>query len=469
MHDLGDNAHAGQARREGEFHCGFGVAGALRHAAVNGAQREDVAGAGNIRRSGGSVREDLHGACAICRGDAGAHTRCRIAGDGVCSALGVLVVGDHGRQVHLVGTLVAQGCADHAGGVADHEAHQLGGCVLGGEDDVTFVFAVFVVNDDYGATCCDSVHCGLHAVEDACGVGATRRNLLTGVRRVSLGHACERGQTLHVLSERIGLKVHAVADLEGTEVGCLQGFGNQTDLEPCGGFTGLRNGGDGQGHARNSDGALLSEQGCQFGGQVETQGAPRLVRGDGCEGTDRIHVALHDVTVEAATGGQAALQVDGVAGVQVAEVGAAQSLTHRVGAELAGLQLVEVDSGEAYTVDGEGSAVFEVGDNVTGVEGQIGCVATFDGGDGFYGAEGANDSGKHVCFPFLAVSAGASSLRATGGDGLFVGITIRIFRIFPVTGSFCASMRTSRHKLAGRRRGFLEVLLPPPALNPGGC
>ena len=124
------------------------------------------------------------------------------------------------------------------------------------------------------------------------------------------------------------------------------------------------------------------------------------MRGDGCEGTDRIHVPLHDVTVEAATGGQAALQVDGVAGVQVAEVGAAQSLTHRVGAELTGLQLVEVDSGEAYTVDGEGATVFEVGDDVTGVEGQVGCVATFDGGDGFYGAEGANDSGKHVCFSF---------------------------------------------------------------------
>ena len=124
------------------------------------------------------------------------------------------------------------------------------------------------------------------------------------------------------------------------------------------------------------------------------------MRGDGCEGAHRIHVALHDVTVEAATGGQAALQVDGVAGVQVAEVGAAQSLTHRVGAELAGLQLVEVDSSEAYTVDGEGATVFEVGDDVTGVEGQVGCVATFDGGDGFYGAEGANDSGKHVCFSF---------------------------------------------------------------------
>ena len=209
--------------------------------------------------------------------------------------------------------------------------------MLGSEDDIAFVFAVFIVDDDYGATCGDSVHCGLHAVKDGCGVGAARRNLLTGVCRAGLRYASERGQTLHVLSERIGLKVHAVADLESAEVGCLQSFGNQANLEPRGGFAGLRYCGDGQRHSRNSDGSLLSEQGCQVGGQVEAQGTPCLVRSNGCEGAHRIHVTLHDVTVEAATGGQAALQVDGVTRVQIAEVGAAQRLAHGVGAELAGL------------------------------------------------------------------------------------------------------------------------------------
>ena len=285
--------------------------------------------------------------------------------------------------------------------------------MLGGEDNVALVLTILVVHHDHGAAGGDGVHRGLHAVEHACGVSAAGRNLL----RSSLRRAGEGGQALHVLGERIGLEVHAVADLERAEVGCLQGFGNQADLKPRGALTGGRNGGDGQGHAGDGDGALLRQQGCQFGGQVETQGAPRLVRGDGCEGTDRIHVALHDVPVEAAAGGQATLQIDAVAGVQVAEVGAAQGLAHGVGAELAGLQLVEVDSGEAYTVDGEGAAVFEVGDDIAGVEGQVGCVATLDGGDGFYGAEGANNSGKHV-FSFSRRIRRLSSLRVTGGDGL---------------------------------------------------
>ena len=61
--------------------------------------------------------------------------------------------------------------------------------------------------------------------------------------------------------------------------------------------------------------------------------------------------------------------------------------------------------------------MFEVGDDVTGVEGQVGCVAAFDGGDGFYGAEGANNSGKHV-FSFSRRIRRLSSLRVTGGDGL---------------------------------------------------
>ena len=414
MHDLGDDAHAGQPSRAGELHGGLSVAGALSHAAVNGAQREDVAGAGDVRRGGGGIGKNLHGACAVRRRDAGAHAGGRIAGDGVGGALGILVVGDHGRQLHLVGALVAHGGAHHAGGVANHEAHQLGGCVLGGKDNVALVLTVLVVHHDHGATCGDSVHRGLHAVEDACGVGAARRHLLGGgsLRRTDKG-----GQALHILGERIGLEVHAIANLERAEVGCLQGFGNQADLKPRGALTWGRYRGDGQGHAGDGDGALLREQGCQFGGQGEAQGAPRLVRGDGGEGTDRIHVALHDVSVEAAAGGQATLQVDGIAGGQVAEVGAAQGLAHGVGAELAGLQTVEVDGGEADTVDGERAAVLEVGDDIAGVEGQVGCVATLDGGDGFYGAEGANNSGKHV-FSFSRRIRRLSSLRVTGGDGL---------------------------------------------------
>ena len=286
--------------------------------------------------------------------------------------------------------------------------------MLGAEDDVALVLAVLVVHHDHGAAGGDGVHRGLHAVEHACGVGAARRDLLGGG---SLRRAGEGGQALHVLGERIGLEVHAVADLERAEVGCLQGFGNQADLEPCGALTGRGHRGDGQGHARNSDGALLSEQGCQLGGQVETQGAPRLVRGDGSEGADRIHVALHDVPVEAATGGQATLQVDGIAGGQVAEVGAAQGLAHGVGTELAGLQLIEVDGGKTDTVDGERAAVLKIGDDIASVESQVGCVATLDGGDGFYGAEGANNSGKHV-FSFSRRIRRLSSLRVTGGDGL---------------------------------------------------
>ena len=299
--------------------------------------------------------------------------------------------------------------------------------MLGSEDDVAFVFAVFIVNDDYGAAGSDSVHRGLHAVQNACSIGATRCNLLGGR---SLGRASEGGQALHVFGERIGLKVHTVANLERAEVGCLQSFGNQADLKPCRALAGSGNRGDGQGHTRNSDGALLCEQGCQLGGQIETQGAPRLVGRDGGEGADRIHVTLHDVSVEAAAGGQATLQVDGVSGGQVAEVGAAQGLAHGVGAELTGLQLVKVYGGQADTVDGERAAVLAVGDDITGGEGQVGCVATLDGGDRFYGAEGANNSGKHVVSfsrrPPVVV------IEGDGRRWFALRITIRIFRIFSV-------------------------------------
>lgn len=69
--------------------------------------------------------------------------------DGVGGGAGVLVVGHHLREVEVEGALGQEGRADQAGGVADHEGHLFGGDGLGGDDEVGFVFAGGVVEDDY--------------------------------------------------------------------------------------------------------------------------------------------------------------------------------------------------------------------------------------------------------------------------------------------------------------------------------
>lgn len=118
-----------------EFHSGLGVAYALAHAAGGSAQRENVAGADEACGRGFRVGEVLAAEGAVVgadsRGDAGIGG---VDGDGVGGAAGVLAGGDHDRELEGVGAGGHDGCADEAGGVADHPGHLFGGDVFGGDD-----------------------------------------------------------------------------------------------------------------------------------------------------------------------------------------------------------------------------------------------------------------------------------------------------------------------------------------------
>jgi hypothetical protein len=63
--DLAQDAGRVQAGHAGEVDGGLGVAGPLQHPALPVAQREDVAGPGEVARLGGRVDEGLHGGGAV--------------------------------------------------------------------------------------------------------------------------------------------------------------------------------------------------------------------------------------------------------------------------------------------------------------------------------------------------------------------------------------------------------------------
>ena len=69
--DLGEHAGRVAAREPGEVDRGLGVAGALQHAAVAVAQREDVAGPGEVGRDGRAVDQRVHRRAAVGGRDAG--------------------------------------------------------------------------------------------------------------------------------------------------------------------------------------------------------------------------------------------------------------------------------------------------------------------------------------------------------------------------------------------------------------
>ena len=69
----------------------------------------------------------------------------------------VVGAGDHQRQLELVEPRTLERQADHATRVADHERHLLGRHLLGRDDEVALVLAVFVVDHDDELTARDRV------------------------------------------------------------------------------------------------------------------------------------------------------------------------------------------------------------------------------------------------------------------------------------------------------------------------
>ena len=58
------------------------------------------------------------------------------------------IVGDLHLELEFTGTVFGDRCAEDATAVAHHEVHLLGGNLFSGDDEVAFVLAVLIVDDD---------------------------------------------------------------------------------------------------------------------------------------------------------------------------------------------------------------------------------------------------------------------------------------------------------------------------------
>ncbi|MCY1431480.1 hypothetical protein D9M71_474500 [compost metagenome] len=146
VHHFDDHRGRGETGQAGQVATGFGVAGAGQHAAFPGAQREDVArlhdvGGTCVGGDGGG-----HGAGAIGGGDTGGHADGGLDGHGERGAEHAAVARHHLLQAQAFAVFVGQGQADQATGFTGHEADCLGCAAVGGQQQVAFVFPVFIVD-----------------------------------------------------------------------------------------------------------------------------------------------------------------------------------------------------------------------------------------------------------------------------------------------------------------------------------
>lgn len=120
--------------------------GPLANTALPSLEGQDVTGTTQGIRGCGGVGEGAAREGAVVGGDAGGDGGVvGVDGEGVGGAAGVLALRDHLGEFEGFGAGGEDGGAHEAGGVADHEGELFGCGVLGGEDEIGFVFAAGVV------------------------------------------------------------------------------------------------------------------------------------------------------------------------------------------------------------------------------------------------------------------------------------------------------------------------------------
>ena len=166
--DLADHGGGIETGKAGKIDGSLGVAGALENAATAGAQREDVAGPPKVSGSCGGMESDLDGAGAVLGGNAGGNpvlwTGIDADGEGGLVAVGIGT--DHQRKIKDIETLTLHGNADETAGLGSHEVDLEGCGELGSADDVAFILAVLIIDDNDRLTVTnggEAIDHGIHA------------------------------------------------------------------------------------------------------------------------------------------------------------------------------------------------------------------------------------------------------------------------------------------------------------------
>ena len=147
-HDFADDASGSQPGNAREIDTSFGLTGADQHAAFARAQRENVSRACEILRLRFWINGREDGDGAVRSADTGGDAYPRVDGFRECGAVHGSVDWRHERKVEFVAALFGEGHADQTTAVLGHEIDGLGRDFFGGHGEVTFVFAVLIVDED---------------------------------------------------------------------------------------------------------------------------------------------------------------------------------------------------------------------------------------------------------------------------------------------------------------------------------
>ena len=127
---------------------GLGVAGALEHALINGAQRVDVARTAEVLRLTVGIGQGADGHRAVVHRHAGGATVQQVDGYRERSAQHRCVVIDLHVQLQFMAALGSDGGAQHAASLTQHEINLFLGDFFGSDDKIAFVLTILVIDHD---------------------------------------------------------------------------------------------------------------------------------------------------------------------------------------------------------------------------------------------------------------------------------------------------------------------------------
>ena len=146
------------------------MTGSHQHTADPACQGKDVARANKVVGAYIAVREGQCRIGALLGGDSRRQAVPVVHAHRECGGQRRIVARHHGFEVQTLRIIHRQRRAENPARVADHECDPLGRCFRCGHDEVAFVFAVVVIDDDDEFALPHGLDSVLHAVEHYCPV-----------------------------------------------------------------------------------------------------------------------------------------------------------------------------------------------------------------------------------------------------------------------------------------------------------
>ena len=363
VHDLADDGGGRSPGHARQVEGGLGLARAHEHAAGVVAQREDVAGAGEVGRPGCRIDEYLDGAGAVGRGDARRDALGRVRRDGEGRTVPCGIGLHHLRQSECVQPVAFHRHADQAAGVHRHEVDGLLRDEVRREGEVALVLAVFIVNDDYEAPVAKRFD-GLFGRQ---GWHACFRSLVNGLLLTNVVRGDVRDDELFdVLGGDIGLQVQSGADPAFAEGGVVPR--ERYDRDRKGSCVPVH---DGHAHAVEGHEALLDHVAHYTFGGLEPDDAGVAVGDDRLDCDHAVDVPLDHVAADALAPREGAFQVDAVARLELAQVRPVKRFGDDLDRESL---LIAFDDGETGSGESDAVRYLQVFQHLAGRDDDAGAV-----------------------------------------------------------------------------------------------